>query len=105
MFKCLECGHIFDQPRIIEESRGECFGYEAYERIGVCPCVAESMTKAKNARFAEKFTRKTRSTKACVTVVLIIIGTISIYATNSLSDIQHPYILMNCWLLCLSQVR
>lgn len=37
MFKCLECGHIFDQPRIIEESRGECFGYEAYERIGVCP--------------------------------------------------------------------
>lgn len=37
MYKCIECGHIFENPRIIEESRGECFGYEAYERIGVCP--------------------------------------------------------------------
>ena len=36
LYKC-ECGHIFSYPKVVEESRGECFGFPAYETMYYCP--------------------------------------------------------------------
>ena len=37
--KCNDCGLVFDAEdvAIAEESRGEYFGYPAYESVAVCP--------------------------------------------------------------------
>ena len=39
MYKCLECGHIFDygEEKIIREDCGEFWGHIVYEDISVCP--------------------------------------------------------------------
>lgn len=34
---CNECGELFEHPKIIKESRGECFGFPAFEDVAVCP--------------------------------------------------------------------
>ncbi len=38
-FKCLECGHIFEdgEEALWAESRGECFGLMSYEKMTGCP--------------------------------------------------------------------
>lgn len=40
MFLCLECGAIFETPRLYREHQGEYFGYSAYEEYEACPCCA-----------------------------------------------------------------
>ncbi len=39
MYKCLECGHIFDrgEERIVQECRGEYWGHVVYEDVAECP--------------------------------------------------------------------
>lgn len=37
-FKCFECGSIFDEPRAVEESRGEFWGVPVSETMYYCPC-------------------------------------------------------------------
>ena len=39
MFKCLECGLIFDESEsaVWEENRGEFWGMPAYEKMTGCP--------------------------------------------------------------------
>ena len=37
MYRCKDCGAIFDEPAYIKEDRGECFGFPAYEEMAVCP--------------------------------------------------------------------
>ena len=39
MYKCLDCGHIFDEgeQKKWTENVGECFGFPAYETFGCCP--------------------------------------------------------------------
>jgi hypothetical protein len=38
MFVCLECGNLFHTLAQWEESRGECFGFPAYESYVGSPC-------------------------------------------------------------------
>ena len=37
MYKCAECGFIFEEPAVWTESRGEWFGYPAREEMAGCP--------------------------------------------------------------------
>lgn len=39
MYKCLQCGHIFDEGEqdTWSESRGECFGFPCSEEMSGCP--------------------------------------------------------------------
>lgn len=37
MFICLECGRIFEEPKLIKESRGEFWGAPCYEEWPGCP--------------------------------------------------------------------
>ena len=37
MYQCECCGNVFALPKIIKESRGQCFGEPAYENVYVCP--------------------------------------------------------------------
>ena len=37
MYKCLECGHIFDEPKSWNESRGEFWGSSCSETLCGCP--------------------------------------------------------------------
>ena len=41
MWKCNECGCIFETPKVWKEDRGECWGTRAYETMYGCP-VCES---------------------------------------------------------------
>lgn len=36
-YKCVDCGAEFDEPREYRESRGECFGFPAFETLSGCP--------------------------------------------------------------------
>ena len=36
-FKCLDCGRIFDSPKVVEESRGEFWGMPCTETMYYCP--------------------------------------------------------------------
>lgn len=36
-FKCLDCGRIFTEPKAVQESRGEYWGFPAYETMYYCP--------------------------------------------------------------------
>ena len=38
MFKCNDCGRTFEEPKEYRESRGEFWGFPAYETIWLCPC-------------------------------------------------------------------
>lgn len=38
MFKCRDCGTTFEEPKIIEEPRGEYHGVPCYEETECCPC-------------------------------------------------------------------
>lgn len=38
MYRCEECGAIFETAESWKEYRGECFGYPAYETVSGCPC-------------------------------------------------------------------
>lgn len=46
MFVCLECGHLFSEPEYWSESRGECFGFPAYEEWSGCPVCRGSYIEA-----------------------------------------------------------
>ena len=39
MYKCIECGHLFEdgEQATYRENQGECFGYPAYEEFNCCP--------------------------------------------------------------------
>lgn len=37
MYKCLECGEVFDNPESWRERRGEFWGAPAYEEMAGCP--------------------------------------------------------------------
>ena len=47
MYKCTECGAIFEYPASWEESRGECFGFPAYETMYGCPKCRGDFEEAK----------------------------------------------------------
>jgi len=47
MYICIDCGFEFDEPAEWEESRGECFGFPAYERMSGCPCCKGDYEKKK----------------------------------------------------------
>ena len=36
-FRCCDCGKTFDDPKIVSEYRGECWGVPAYEDTPYCP--------------------------------------------------------------------
>ena len=38
MYRCLECGCVFNEPEKWQEDRGECFGFPSYEIIYGCRC-------------------------------------------------------------------
>ena len=38
MFKCKDCGAIFEEPEEIRDYRGEFWGFPAYETVSCCPC-------------------------------------------------------------------
>ena len=38
MYRCCECGKIFEEPKSVEEYRGEFWGTPAYERMDYSPC-------------------------------------------------------------------
>lgn len=37
MYKCQHCGHVFTEPKTVQEYRGEFWGMPAYEDVSVCP--------------------------------------------------------------------
>ena len=37
MYKCLDCGRVFEEPASWDESRGEFWGMPAYETVSGCP--------------------------------------------------------------------
>lgn len=37
MYRCCECGTLFEQPKTFQDYRGECWGTPAYETITGCP--------------------------------------------------------------------
>lgn len=37
MYKCWNCGLVFEEPKEWKEYRGECFGFPAYETMTGCP--------------------------------------------------------------------
>lgn len=37
LYKCCECGHIFETPMSYEEYRGEYWGFPSYETMYCCP--------------------------------------------------------------------
>lgn len=41
MYKCRNCGEVFDEPKTIHECVGEFWGASAYEDWAVCPCCGE----------------------------------------------------------------
>lgn len=41
MFKCFNCGAIFDYPKFVREDRGEFWGSPAYETVSYCPCCGD----------------------------------------------------------------
>lgn len=47
MFKCNCCGELFEEPKILHESRGEYWGMPCYENIAVSPCCEEDFTEGK----------------------------------------------------------
>ena len=36
-YVCADCGHIFREPKLIQESRGEFWGFPCSESVPVCP--------------------------------------------------------------------
>lgn len=36
-FRCMECGRTFDEPKRVQESRGEFWGVPCYETMRYCP--------------------------------------------------------------------
>ena len=51
-FVCTECGATFDEPRAVEESRGEFWGFPAYETMYYCPFCGGDFVK--NEEFDEE---------------------------------------------------
>ena len=49
MYKCVECGHVFDDEDVkrLREDRGECHGVPAYEEYCVCPACNGDIDEAK----------------------------------------------------------
>lgn len=43
---CLECGEIFEEPKLWQEDRGEYFGFPSYERFLGSPCCEGNYAKA-----------------------------------------------------------
>lgn len=38
MYRCKDCGAIFERPSWYEENVGEYWGFPAYETFYMCPC-------------------------------------------------------------------
>ena len=47
MFKCMACGELFDEPKMIPESRGEFWGFPAYENMPYSPCCEDDFVEGK----------------------------------------------------------
>ena len=46
MYKCEDCGEVFDRPKYTRKCMGEFWGMPAYETWAVCPyCDSEEITK------------------------------------------------------------
>lgn len=42
MYKCNDCGEVFDEPKYVQESRGEFWGAPCSETMAYCPhCESE----------------------------------------------------------------
>lgn len=55
IFKCNDCGTIFDSPRCVSESRGEFWGMPAYEDMYYCPhCGGEDFNYAESIEELER---------------------------------------------------
>lgn len=37
-FMCYDCKEVFDEPKKVQESRGEFWGMPAFETMYYCPC-------------------------------------------------------------------
>lgn len=37
MFICMDCGHVFEEPRVEHERMADFWGAPAWEEFGVCP--------------------------------------------------------------------
>ena len=48
MFRCVECGAVFEQPQYYRESRGEFWGTPCYEEYEGCPCCAGDFEEVGN---------------------------------------------------------
>ena len=47
MYKCEACGGLFEHPKMIAESRGEFWGFPAYEEIPYSPCCEDDFIEGK----------------------------------------------------------
>jgi rubrerythrin len=48
MYICNDCGQCFDEPKVVKESRGECWGTTVYENIDVCPICGSDNIEIEN---------------------------------------------------------
>lgn len=55
MFICLDCGKVFENPKMEKEYRGECFGYPSYEAISYCPYCEGDYEEAEECERCENF--------------------------------------------------
>lgn len=46
MYKCDDCGCVFDEPQTWKEDRGECHGSSSYETVAGCPECGGTFEKA-----------------------------------------------------------
>lgn len=38
IYRCFDCGYVFDEPKTWQEYQGECHGVPAFETFSCCPC-------------------------------------------------------------------
>lgn len=46
MFKCTECGFVFEEPKTWEEGRGEFWGFPCTETVRGCPVCEDDFLEA-----------------------------------------------------------
>lgn len=52
MYKCNDCGRVFDEPHTWKESRGEFWGQPCYETLSGCPyCESGDIDEVKGFDF------------------------------------------------------
>jgi hypothetical protein len=55
MYKCNNCGHVFDEPKRWSESRGEFWGSPCYEDMDGCPNCEESYDEAYECKICGEY--------------------------------------------------